>query len=485
MNSDNVAIDLFNTGNLYYQQKNYSMAVDSYKSALALTDKYYQISLNCGSCLIAMGFFDEAILMLKLSESQENDNFLIMFNLGLAYKNLKDYTQAAAYFEKSLTLNETYENSYIELFNMFYISGDVEKSLKVAKRYENKLPNSYGSKVCLAMYYFSVNEFDISIKYYDLAIEIDKLNKVALYNKSFPLLAKGNYIEGFKLFEYRKFDNLKYPYGGIEPKISNLDDLLQKDVFIRVEGGFGDFIQMTRYFPMLFKIAKSLVVQVKPPLLEFCIQIFPNIKFTTDQKSDINAVCIDLMSLPYIFQTTIHSIPPVTNIKKEIFNSYPKEFNKSKKIGLCFKGSNIDQNMNDRDVPPEILEKIFEINVDFVILDYNHHEVYDQLSKKYTNITYVNRMFDNFKQLSGIICQLDLIVSIDTAIAHLAATLQAPTIILLKYGYDWRWGHCQKQCLWYPKVYRISQDQNGNWDSVVKKLSYQLKTIFGVYNGSY
>lgn len=477
MNNEETIIKLFNIANDLMVSSEYKLAFEIYSVADKYNTKYFEIPLNAGNCLFALGKYRES-LHYYIKSCRFSPNKYSIYSIGRALAKLMKYKFAEEFLYKSLSHDPTYENCYLELFNIYSKQNNKNLMLKCAKLHNDALPDTVSSNVNLGLAYFKHNFFQESIDSYRRALEIDPSSIIANYNIAFPLLCLNNYTDGFIHFEYRKYITEKYGRS-FNPTL-NPTHINTSSQILRVilEGGYGDFIMMSRYFDILIESYQSVEIEVKPVMLQLAQSVFDNCKFVEQSSIETDRFCIDLMSLPYLFCTKVETIPILPIGYNKNCNLFSPINNRRMRvsIGICWKSSNIDSLMNDRDVLDSEIEALFVLNADFVILDYNNHAIYQDISKRHSNVHFYSNYFSDFSDLRNIISTFDITITIDTALAHLSASVGLPTYVLLKEDYDWKWGHgCQSP--WYPSVYKFPQRISGNWVDSINNLIACLGTL--------
>lgn len=304
-------------------------------------------------------------------------------------------------------------------------------------------------------------------------------------------LLEGNWKEGFTKYE-KRFDgciSLKNAYN--KPLIQrwNKEDLSNKSIIIRKEQGLGDAIQFVRYGKLLKEIgAKIVAIGCHSSLKRLfsnvkVIDIVENNEITNIHKYDYEVM---QMSLPYLFNTTIDNAPnnSYLNVKEDDELKWKEKLKKykRKRIGICWSGDlklglgwQLERMNERRSISLNELKPLFELDYDFFSLqkgyiknDLKHFEIDNSI------IDLMDECKD-FYDTACLIKNLDLIISVDTSIAHLAGGLGKPIWLLNRLDTDWRWLLNRNDSPWYPtmKIYR--QTEYKNWNNVINKVINNLK----------
>ena len=243
-----------------------------------------------------------------------------------------------------------------------------------------------------------------------------------------------------------------------------------KRVVVRCYHGLGDTVQFIRYVPMLrAKTAEVTVCAQRTliPLLKTMDglgRIMPLHNGTPEYERDAD---VEVMELPYLFRTTLGSIP----VSVPYFNVEPAPINKENvRVGIAWRGGPWDRR---RDVPFRLITKLTEVpGTTFYALD-----KYPFRNELYERIRYVIDAESDALATARIIRAMDLVISIDSLPAHLAGALGVPTWVLLPTDPDWRWMESRDDSPWYPTMRLFRQNQAGDWNPVVERVQTELTRL--------
>ena len=305
-------------------------------------------------------------------------------------------------------------------------------------------------------------------------------NNINLWYLSFCNLILKNFKDGFSLYENR----WKNGDGAIKkfqkiPELKSLNNLKNKKILIWGEQGLGDTIQFSRFVIDLLKYTEFLTLAVNKKLTK----ILSNL--------DVNIILVDELNViesEYDFQIALCSLPNLLKIKstKDIpfykldlknKTEITKNINNKKlNIGIAWSGNKNYLKDKYRSVSLKYFEPIIKTQ------NINFYKLSQSLNKNELDITQnYNNLFDcgdiNLFELSHIMKNLDLIISIDTSIIHLSGILGINSILLLNYNSDWRWFDGSETTKWYPSVKIIKQKKFDEWNEVFEILSDRIDTL--------
>jgi hypothetical protein len=260
-----------------------------------------------------------------------------------------------------------------------------------------------------------------------------------------------------------------------------------KTVLLHAEQGFGDTIQFVRYAPLLTARGARVVVEVQPPLLRL-VSGMPEIEKAVvgrgAQLPPFDLHC-PLPSLPLACGTAFETIPasvPYLAPPQDRIESWRAQLPRSRPlIGLAWAGERAHDNDINRSMRLQTLAPLLDLpDVQFVSLQHDVREADASLLAQRSDIVAIGRHFADFADTAGAIAALDLVIAVDTAVAHLAGALGKPLFLLLPFAADFRWLRHRSDSPWYPTARLFRQPRFGDWTSVVEAVRVELKQSVGV-----
>lgn len=325
----------------------------------------------------------------------------------------------------------------------------------------------------LGVVYAHTDNFDKALNCYEKSIEINPENYDAHWNKALLLLTNGDFSNGWKEYEYRA-DKKEAFQRVVERKIWQGENLADKTILVLWEQGFGDALQFSRLLYVLKQKSAKIIFECKERLAA----VMANMEFIDEiiiKGESINCsydYCIPLMSLPSMLNISQQDLP--------VLNSYLSMNNKSKfdfldqgkiKIGICWQGSKDNISDEYRSTSHRNFLRLCEIpNVQIVSLQYG---LTDQ-EKTDFNENKIIIFEENFEKTAELISCLDIVITVDTSIAHLAGAIGTETWTLLSYNCDWRWMRHRNDSPWYPSMKLIRQNKKNNWHRVFTEIAALL-----------
>ncbi len=428
---------------------------------------------------------DDAIFIFKKIISVKPNYSDAYFNIASVYKKKNELYEALKYLDSLTFIDNTNFKAFSNKGFIKIILRDFDNALKdlnTAIKLNNKYLNGYLQRGNI---YKELKYFDKSIQDYDFVINFAENNSTiyydAKYNKSQVLLLKGLFKEGLKLYENRfnlkEFTsvNIKNP-GEI---LSSLNNIQEKTILIVGEQGIGDNIQFLRYLNPLKKKCKKIFFCTDKIMKPFFKKVnIADKVFDTNDKIDFYDFYIRLMSLPYLFNTDHTNIPDIhLKIKADVdkldqWSELLKPYKDFYKVGI---NTTANSNIPGREIPLDIFTKVCKYKkIKLFSLQKNINKQ-EFIYKKINIFDFENfDKYELFQDSKALIENLDLVITCDTSIAHLAASMNKNTWIILNDVPDWRWLMNTSESLWYKKVTLIRCNKKDDWTDPKKKIENLL-----------
>lgn len=459
----NKAEALYYLGLIASKSKNYKIAVEHFNAAIKLKseEKY----------LISLGY---ALYQLKDLDSLEecyikllsiNPSSLGYCNLGVAYSQKNQLSKAIDCYKKSLTINPQNANAYS---NMGFALKRQNKNLEAIHCYLKAIelnPKHTDAYYNLGIAYKDNLQIKKSIECYKKVLEIDSKYSDVHLNLAISFLLDRNFNDGWREYEKRstvlEIQDKMTPH--LKPKWRG-ESLEGKNIYVIHEQGFGDIIQFSRFLPYLKRIgAEKIFFKSRPEMINLFKQ--SNLLGVEIVDADIDESTINfdyyvpLLSLPYYLKINEYNIPSsdkYLSVNKRKVNNYKKKFfnNQKYKIGIFWQGSTEFGGDAHRSFALEHFYPLLDYhdNIEIYSIQKNFgSEQLDELPEKYKIINLGNT-FSDFSDTAAAIENLDLLISVDSSVAHLAGALGKEAWIILSEIPEWRWGTEEDLTIWYKSI---------------------------------
>ena len=420
-------------------------AVQVHHQALRIQPDFAEAHRNLGDILQKQGKYDKAVEAYQRAIQIQPNYAAAYNNLGIAWQKQGKLEQAIQIYHKTLVIRPNYPQAYNNLANTLKEQGKLQGAVQA----------------------------------YHKAIEINPSYIDAHKNLGIVLLLQGDFQRGWQEYEWRlKSDDLC-----IANRAQTRWDgssLSGKTILLYAEQGFGDTIQFIRYVHLLVEYDTEIIVECQPELL----QLFKNIgaiKKTivvgeSAPKFDVNA---SLLSLPRILGTDLNSIPVKSPYLYTKSGSHTDlEMCSEYKVGIVWAGNLKHPNDNNRSVELQQFSVLFDVEAcQFFSLQVGKRRN-DIIRYHYSNtIIDLGGDFSNFSDTAAAILELDLVISVDTAVAHLTGALGKPIWVLLPFMPDWRWLLERENTPWYPTMRLFRQTDTRDWAGVLQKVRFALEKM--------
>ena len=316
---------------------------------------------------------------------------------------------------------------------------------------------------------------------YDAALKLKSDDRETLWNRALALLLLGRFDEGWLAYEYRNLRQKtlaarKYP----KPLWWGKEPIENQHLYVYWEQGLGDTLHFARYALLAVAAGARVTLSVQDPLRRLFKDFAPGVAVVgqNDAPDDFGLHC-PLMTLPLAFGTRLETIPAFENgylaAPAEDVARWDQRLPKGRRrIGLVWSGSQIHVNDANRSVRLTKLLPLFQPGDVWVSLQKEVRDA-DRPALEASGIMDVSAELGDFADTAALITSLDLVISVDTSVAHLAGALGKPTWVMLPFAPDFRWLLDREDSPWYPKMRLFRQSRAGDWDGVVARIGDALR----------
>ena len=464
-------------------------ALESYDKAISLKPGYAEAYNNRGIVLRELDRLDEALASYDKAIGMKPDYAEAYSNRGDALKKLNRLDEALANQERAISLKPDYVEAYSNRGNVLADLNLLDEALVSYDKAISLKPESAEAHKDRGDILKDLNRLDEALASYDKAISLKSDFSGAYWNRSTVVLLRADFENGLKDYEYRKLEKgseaARFPK---ELTWTGEEDLLGKTLFIYPELFLGDMIQFCRYAVLAEGRGAKVVLAAPESLHALLRSLSPTISLIpkTSVPKQFDYHC-GLMSLPFAFKTRIDTIPFETSYLSVDSDRIEKWREKIQtygfKVGICWQGSTAAYSIPmRRSLPLSIFENISRIPK-VRLISLQKRDGIEQLSRLPVGMK-VETLGDDydagpdaFLDAAAVMANLDLIVTVDTAIAHLAGALGHRTWVALKDVPDWRWLLDRSDIPWYPGMKLFRQRERDNWKDVFDEIETQLRQL--------
>ena len=451
--------------------------------ALEINPASAEAYIDMGSAMLGLGQAQAALECIDAAIQLDGTAAQAHNNRGLALKALGRLQDAEACYRQAITLDTGSKEAWLNL-------GVVQRQLNL----HDAALASYAQAIALQADYarayvnrglvlHDLGRLSEAIAQFDTALRIQPGMGEAYWNKALALLTLGDYRAAWPLYEWRWINHSAAPPSAdtTPPLWNGSAPLAGKRILVQCEQGLGDTIQFCRYLPLLAEMGAEVIFEAYAPLVGLMQSLTGVAKVIPH-----NTVCdaldyrVLLMSLPMVFGTTVSTVPVSERYliaPPDALRQWASRLGQRQRlrVGLVWRGSPSHQDDRKRSLALDQLLAHLPPDFDYVSLQYQPNAG-EQATLAQHGVIDLTRDIVDFSDTAALCAQLDLVISVDTSVAHLSGALGIPCWILVTHSADWRWLVDRSDCVWYPKTRIYRQLEAGNWDSAIRAVARDLLT---------
>ncbi len=461
-------------------------AILSLQRALRLNPRYWYAASNCAVLLLESDCFEEALVNFNLCDELQPLHAPTLHGRAMALHNLHRFEDALSDGRQAQALDPTNAGTCLNIGAALQKLGRHKEALQWFDRTLELRPNFVGALNNKASTLGEIHRFDEAIMVYRHVRRIDPENAEPDWNVALIQLLRGDFEAGWPAREARwKIPSLPgtVAYPNLpQPRWLGEEDIEGKTILVCADEGLGDTIQFVRYVPMLAALGARVILlpqQSLYPLLSGLpgvSQCLPNL----DEGLPAFDMHCPVTSLPLAFRTTLETIPAPTSYlptpaadRRQVWEDRLGHHGRLR-VGLAWSGNPKHKNDRNRSIPLHTFSSILDTDATFVSLQKDVTSVDKTTLIERTDIVDLTVHLTDFMETAALISCLDLVITVDTSVAHLAAALGRPTWILLPYTPDWRWLLDRDHSPWYPTARLFRQTETRDYASVLDRVRTEL-----------
>jgi tetratricopeptide (TPR) repeat protein len=473
----------YNRGNLLRDLGRYDAALASCDRALALKPDFVEALHNRGFVLAELKRYAEALASYDRVLALKPDYVEALDSRGNLLRKLDRHDEALASYARALALRPNYAaaftdrgNALSELGRLGEAIADYDHALALEPDQVEALSNRGNALRNLL-------RCEDALASYDRAIARDPGNADAHANAGWTRLLLGDFASGWDEFEWRwrtrqmatqRRDFVQPPWRGAEP-------LAGKTILLHAEQAFGDTILFCRYATEIAKRGATVVLEVQPALQSLLagLEGADRVIARGQALPEFDYHC-PLLSLPLALKTDLASIParvPYLAADGAKIAAWRARLGPStrQRVGIAWSSTNrAHSDLAKRSLPLDALASLRNDGVELVSLQKELSPADEATLSQWGDVRHVGDALADFSDTAALIATLDFVISIDTAVAHLAGALGKPVSILLAFAPDWRWLLGRDDSPWYPTARLFRQPAPDDWASVVARVAAEL-----------
>jgi tetratricopeptide (TPR) repeat protein len=508
-----------NLGNMLSEQKRLDEAVAAYRQGLTVAPNDLGLLRGLGVALYEQGRLDEAITNYRLASTHapndvvalrllglglheagqlqeavlayrrllalDPDDVLILNNLAGGLCSLRQLDEAITACEHALALDPDYLPAHTNRGGILEAQGHIDAAIAAHRRSIEIDPTYAKGYTNLSVLLRTAGELDESLAASHRAVALDPDDPLARSNHAFMLLMNGDLKNGFEEIRWsRKCSVWAANYAPFREPEWQGEPFPGRTLFLYSEYGIGDALHFVRYLPMVAAMGGSVVLHVQPPLVS-ALQTMKGVTVGSREEPlprfDLQ---LPLMDLPRVFGTTLETIPasvPYLHPDPTRLARWRHALGDktSLKVGVVWAGNPMHMGDGQRSLSAEmILPKLIMPGVKLYSLQKETRPTDAAvLATLGANVVDLSPALDDFAETAAAATALDLVISVDTSVAHLAGALGRPVWMLLPHALDWRWLRDREDSPWYPTMRLFRQQKQRVWDDVLARVPDELARV--------
>jgi Flp pilus assembly protein TadD len=472
----------YNLGNVLLAMGEIDESIASYKAAVGLQPSCGEAWCNLGVALRSVGDFSQAIVAYNRAIELMPGLADVYMNRGVALDALGRRDEAIADYRRAVEINPSHAKAHYNLANGLSGSDELEASIAEYERAIQLRPDFVEAHSNLGNALMRAGRRDGAMSAYNRAIELDPSSADPRWNRSLALLLQGDYERGWEEYEWR--NRLVPPSSELFPQPRwGGENLNGRTILLHAEHGLGDTVQFVRYVSLLAERGGRVILRCQRELRELLKNLCVDQLIVEGETIPSFDVHCPLMSLPHAFGTRLNSIPnsvPYLTPDPSRVEQWQRRLTLSPgfRVGVVWAGRPQHQYDGDRSIRLLALAPLARVaGVKFFSLQKG--EAAEQTRKLPPGMDLLDHtaLLVDYADTAAMISQLDLVISVDTSVAHVAAAMGKPVWLLLAFAPDWRWLLDRDDSPWYPTMRLFRQSVRGDWTSVIERVTQSLSQI--------
>jgi tetratricopeptide (TPR) repeat protein len=469
-------------GDVCEAQGAWDEAIMYYRRALELQPGLLEARNKLSIALGRRGRLAEAIAGFRLVLEQQPAFADAHYNLGVALGQLGQLDEAIAAYRRVLALDPDFVAAHYNLGIALNERGSVDEAIDEYRRVLEIKPGHAEARNNLGSALREAGRIDEALATYRQMLEMHPESDKAKFHYSILLLLSGEFERGWPLYEARwkmtSTGERQFPQPAWDGEC-----VAGRRILIHAEQGLGDSIQFFRYARLLAKRGAEVVAECQRSLLDL-FRSAPGVSALVAAGDPLPRfdLHVPMLSLPRLFQTNVESIPAEIPYvfaepqRRDVWSKRLGGLQSPLKVGLAWTGNPENPALRKRHMALDVLAPLLRLGgVDFISLQVGPgSEQIPQLPAAASIIDHTSHIRD-FADTAALLAELDLVISVDTAVAHLAGAMGLPAWTLLPFAPDWRWGLRGDHTPWYPAMRLFRQPAVGDWNSVIQLVAKELE----------
>jgi tetratricopeptide (TPR) repeat protein len=479
----NFADAYYNRGNALKEQRGFEEALTDYDQALALNPDHADAFNSRGTALRALRRLEEALASYDRAIALRPDNADALYNRSNVLNELKRFEEALTDCDQAIAIRPNLAEAFNNRGNALKDLGRREEAIASYDRAIALKPDYADAYNNRGTALLDLKRIDEALASYDQAIAIKPDYADGFWNRALCRLLLGRCDEGWSDYEWRWNTDRMAPErrNFKRPQWFGKTDIAGKSILLHAEQGYGDAIMAARYVRRVIEKGARVILEVPAPLVPLLAEIegVSQVVAKGHQLPAFELHC-PFLSLPLAFGTTLSTIPadiPYLSVPKMHAEKWLQRLPRSDKprVGITWTGSPTHKRDHERSIALRRMEPVLS-RTDLQLFSVQKflREEDAEILRDHPHITNLGDSIETFADTAAIISTLDLVLSVDTSVVHLAGALGKPVWVMLPFVPDWRWLLDRNDSPWYPTARLFRQSRIDDWEGVIEEVSKKL-----------
>jgi tetratricopeptide (TPR) repeat protein len=469
-------------GIMAHQRGQLDAAIGYLRRAVELAPESALFHANLGEMYRLSGRSDRALESGGKALALQPDYPEALSNIGVAHYERKEFERSIESHQRAIALRPDFAEAHSNLGNAFYAQRRLDEAAACYRRAVELKPGFADAWSNLGTTLHHAGHYDEAIVASRRAIALDPRNANAHSGLGILLLMRGEFAEGWDEYEWRlRSTEVRLPYQPQRPWQG--ESLVDRGIYLHAEQGFGDTMQFARYVPLVAARAAGVTLRVQQGLVGLLRESLPCAEVIGDRApTTVTADCeAALLSLPRLFHTRLETIPatvPYLRANAEETAKWKTRLSGDRlKIGLAWAGNPEHANDSRRSIPLGQLAPIFALpGTAYTSLQVGSQSAALTAHPDFAIANIADELV-GFAATAAVVEALDLVITIDSAVAHLAGGLGKPVWLLTPSVSDWRWQLKREDNPWYPTMRLFRQEEHETWPTVIERVALELRAV--------
>ena len=474
-------------GNVLVKLERSDEAVLSFQHALKFNPRHLEAASACADLLFNLKRYDEALAYFNQSDEIEPGRVALYQTRGLCHAHAMRFDEALIDYRRALELDpgraETHNN--VGIIHVRY--GRFDEANACFDRALALNPNMAPTVANQAFALAEQHRFDEAFAFYAKSLAIED-NPWTRWNLALFQLLTGDFEAGWAGREARWPANVLVDRKFTQPLWLGDESIEGKTILLHADEGLGDVIHFARYVPMVAALGARVILEVPGPIHSLMVGMSGVLQdprgFPMMPAFDVHC---PLSSLPLAFNTRLETIPAPVAYLPAVPQALCEEWQSRLgphdrfRVGLVWSGNRVHKNDHNRSIALQALSPILDLDATFVSLQKEPRDQDMAFLRERADILDVSEHLTDFVATAALISCLDLVITVDTSVAHLVGALGCPVWIMLPFTPDYRWLLDRDDSPWYPTARLFRQTETRDYAPVIDRIRTELQNLIGAW----